>query len=280
VSAVGSVISSTRGGSLQFQNSLQRNNANAQRALERLSTGKRINRPSDDPSGFVGAEELRGEIARLEGELKGISKSRLSIRQQESSLSTIQNQLNDLKGLIGGAASNVISDAERRDFAQQIDATLDAVGRVQSYFSRFELDGAAPPPSSLLKPKHASDPLPGIDAENVEASAAATDHYLDEATFSRAGLAAFEKYDLQLREALNTSMLETHTAALSLIEDADFAEEASNLVTAQVLAAGAQAAIALDGSISADHIGALLDGLVDDSLLLTDAPFAAVPLDY
>jgi hypothetical protein len=75
VSAVGSVISSTRGGSLQFQNSLQRNNANAQRALERLSTGKRINRPSDDPSGFVGAEELRGEIARLEGELKGIPRA-------------------------------------------------------------------------------------------------------------------------------------------------------------------------------------------------------------
>jgi flagellin-like hook-associated protein FlgL len=280
VSAVGSVISSARGGSLQFQNSLHRNNASAQRALERLSTGKRINRPSDDPSGFVGAEELRGEIARLEGELKQIGKSRGAIRQRESSLSEIQTALNDLKGVIGGAVGNVLSDAERTAFAQQIDASLEAVARIQSYFSRFELDGAAPAPSSLLKPKHASDPLPGIDAENLEASAAATDRYLDEATFSRAGLAAFEKYDLQPREALNTSMLETHTVALSLLEDADFAEEASNLVTAQVLAAGAQAAIALDGSISADHIGALLDGLVDDSLLLTDGPLTAAPLDY
>jgi flagellin len=277
VFSVGSVISSARG-PLKFQNSLQRNNANAQRAIERLSTGKRINRPSDDPSGFVGAEELRGEIARLEGELKRIGKSRGAIRQQESSLSEIATQLNDLKGVLGGAVGNVLSDAERTAFTQQIDATLDAVARVQSYFSRFELDGAAPP-SSLLKPKHASEPLPGIDAENLEASAVATDRYLDEATFSRAGLAAFEKYDLQLREALNTSMLETHTAALSLIEDADFAEEASNLVTAQVLAAGAQAAIALDGSISADHIGALLDGLVDDSQLLTNASPGATSLD-
>jgi flagellin len=276
---VGSVISSARG-PLKFQNSLQRNNANAQRAIERLSTGKRINRPSDDPSGFVGAEELRGEIARLEGELKQIGKSRGAIRQQESSLSEIQTQLNDLKSVIGGAVGNVISEAERTAFAQQIDASLDAIARVQSYFSRFELDGAGPAPSSLLRPTHASEPLPGIDSENLEASAVATDRYLDEATFSRAGLAAFEKYDLQLREALNTSMLETHTAALSLIEDADFAEEASNLVTAQVLAAAAQAAIALDGSISADHIGALLDSLVDDSLLTADAPLTAAPLEY
>ena len=55
-------------------------------------------------------------------------------------------------------------------------------------------------------------------------------------------------------------MLVTHTAALSLIEDADFAEEAANLASSQVLTAGALAAIGLSGRMAAEQIGALIEG--------------------
>jgi flagellar hook-associated protein 3 FlgL len=37
-------------------------------SVEQLSTGKRINRPSDDPAGFVAAEEIRRELQELEAQ--------------------------------------------------------------------------------------------------------------------------------------------------------------------------------------------------------------------
>lgn len=42
-----------------------RNNQRVGVAVEQLSTGKRINRPADDPSGFVAAEGIRGELIEL-----------------------------------------------------------------------------------------------------------------------------------------------------------------------------------------------------------------------
>lgn len=42
-----------------------RNNQRVGVAVEQLSTGKRINRPADDPSGFVAAEGIRGELIDL-----------------------------------------------------------------------------------------------------------------------------------------------------------------------------------------------------------------------
>ena len=44
---------------------LQNSDSHQARTLERLATGLRINRASDDPSGLVISEQLRGQIASL-----------------------------------------------------------------------------------------------------------------------------------------------------------------------------------------------------------------------
>ena len=44
---------------------LRRNDRAQQTSLERLSTGLRINRASDDPSGLVISEKLRAQITSL-----------------------------------------------------------------------------------------------------------------------------------------------------------------------------------------------------------------------
>lgn len=249
--------------SLQYQNSLNRHNADTQRALERLSTGKRINRPSDDPSGFIGAEELRGELARLQGELKFIRGRRDADRRVESTLGSLSTRLADLKGLIDGSVG-ILSDGERAAYAEQIDASLKSIEQLQA-----SSEPAAQPVVAVTVSLVA-----GVDATNPEASTAAVDQALDEAIFSRAALAASEKYELRIREDLALSMIETHTLALSLIEDADFAEEASNLQTSQALAAGAQVALSFSSDVAADQIGTLIDGMATTSELLAESLLA------
>ena len=51
--------------SLTALNSLRVTDKNLGRSLERLSTGLRINRASDDPSGLVISEQLRAQISSL-----------------------------------------------------------------------------------------------------------------------------------------------------------------------------------------------------------------------
>ena len=72
-----SPISATAGATKYVQ-SVRKAAAKVDQALERLSTGKRINRASDDPSGFVSAEGFRSELVRLQAELKGLRGERFS----------------------------------------------------------------------------------------------------------------------------------------------------------------------------------------------------------
>ena len=80
-------------------------------------------------------------------------------------------------------------------------------------------------------------------------------------TRNSAALAAYEKYELDVSQSLAEDSLVIHIETLSLIEDADFAEEASNLATSQILAEGALAAISVSNRLEADHIEAQLEGI-------------------
>ncbi|HEX6961263.1 MAG TPA: hypothetical protein VF175_05305, partial [Lacipirellula sp.] len=84
---------------------------------------------------------------------------------------------------------------------------------------------------------------------------------LDSVSFSRAGLAAQERYELDVFEQLAQESLVIHSEALSQVEDADFAEEAAKLASSQVLAAGAMAALVKSGEIHLEQVEALLEGV-------------------
>ena len=52
--------------SIRALRTLRSNDRSQARSLERLSTGLRINRGSDDPSGLVISEQLRSQVHALE----------------------------------------------------------------------------------------------------------------------------------------------------------------------------------------------------------------------
>jgi flagellin-like hook-associated protein FlgL len=236
-----------------FLRSIQKSAAVGEQALERLMTGKRINRPSDDPAGFITAEMLRGEISRLEGELKGINGKRSAANLKQSALGNIQNQLVELRGTLVGAADGLLTAEQRQAFEQAIAGSLEAIDKLRTGLSN--LQGGVGVTSGASTPTTAG----GLD--DLAALAGSTDAQIDEVSFSRAALAAYEKYDLDIAEQLARESIVIHSEALSQVEDADFAEEASKLATSQVLAAGAIAALVKSGEIHAEQVAALLEGV-------------------
>jgi flagellin len=251
---------SASGGPHQYLRNLHASNDRAQTALERLSTGKRINHPKDDPAGFMTAEMLRGEIAKFQSELKKIARERSATHLEQGGLSQIEDQLVELKGAIVGAAGGMLSDEERQAFSDQIDGVMQSIGRVRDLYNglsnqKFDrLDAAAQPINVVSS-----------SSGDLEGAAAAVDSRLDEVTFSAAALAAHEKYDLDMPEELLQDEIAIHSEALSQVEDADFAEETSNLLGAQITAQGSLAALAVDNKTSTEQVKALLDGVRENA---------------
>ena len=58
-------------------------------ALERLATGKRINRGKDDPSGMVAAEYLKVDLATLTSKLKGMERTSAFLGSKDGALSAV-----------------------------------------------------------------------------------------------------------------------------------------------------------------------------------------------
>jgi flagellin-like hook-associated protein FlgL len=190
---------------------------------------------------------------RLRAELKSVGSLRSAARLEQSELSNIQNQLAELKGMLTGAADRLFTAEQRQVYEREIAAALEAIERLDQQRAERPTVPASTA-SSLGTLAHTGD-------ENVEQLATAVEADSDSVSFSRAALAAYEKYELDVRQQLAEDSLVIHTEALSQIEDADFAEEASKLVASQVLAEGALLAMSITQDLNAEHVEALLEGV-------------------
>lgn len=97
-------------------------------ALERLSTGKRINRASDDPSGLIAAENIRADIARLEGSIKRDEREITRLGALDGALGVLSDLFIELNAIVVTAANSAgLSDAEKQALQSEADSILDAI---------------------------------------------------------------------------------------------------------------------------------------------------------
>jgi flagellin len=230
----------------QLLQNYQRNNDRTQTSLERLSTGKRINRPKDDPAGFVAAEGLRKELSDLERKVGSISTERQQSHIQQSGLANIQSVLIELRGRLVSAADGTITADERAALAAEIDNAAEAVNRIA------KLTGA----TDAIDFNVAKSPL----SANPDAAQLVDDKSRGVAN-QRVALAAHERTHLDTFEGLYKDQVVITTEALSQIEDTDFAAESANLVQSQILSQGAMAALAYSSRQRTTQLTLLLDAI-------------------
>tara|TARA_R110000744_G_scaffold6025_1_gene21253 strand:- start:209 stop:1735 length:1527 start_codon:yes stop_codon:yes gene_type:complete len=117
--------------SLIAQNVLGRNNKDLGVALERLSTGLRINRGKDDPAGLIASEALRSEKAGLNAAISNADRSEQVVNIAEGGLQEVSNLLVELQGLITTSANSAGLSTEEKEANQlQIDSILQTIDRV------------------------------------------------------------------------------------------------------------------------------------------------------
>ncbi|HEV7280790.1 MAG TPA: flagellin [Pirellulaceae bacterium] len=132
--------------SLVGQNQLKRANDSLSTAINRLSTGLRINSGKDDPAGLIASEALRSDIVSTEKAISNSERASLVIATADAALGQVSSLLNDIRGLVVEAAnSGALSDDEVAANQLQVDSSLEALNRIAqttSFQGRKLLDGS------------------------------------------------------------------------------------------------------------------------------------------
>ncbi len=126
--------------SLVAQSRLGRSNAELELRLERLSTGLRINRGSDDPAGLIISERIRSDIQGIEQGIKNGERASTVIATTEAALAEVNDLLNSVRALIVESANTGANSKEERAANQlQIDSAIDSISRISNTASFGQL---------------------------------------------------------------------------------------------------------------------------------------------
>ena len=118
----------------------------ASQSIERLSTGLKINRGADDPSGLMTSESFKAEQAGLLQGMENAQRAGNMIGTAESSLGDVSGMLVELRGLVNGAANSGSTTSDERDASQlQVDSIISQIQKVSGltqFAGKKLLDGS------------------------------------------------------------------------------------------------------------------------------------------
>ncbi len=101
------------------------------KTLERLSTGLRINRASDDPSGLVILQRLRGELAAIDQALDNTQNAQNLVATADAALGRVSDQLSGLRAyVVAGLNTGTNGPLALGALQDSIDQGLAAVDRI------------------------------------------------------------------------------------------------------------------------------------------------------
>lgn len=153
--------------SLSALTNLKRNDQMQQASLERLSTGLRINRASDDPSGLVISEKLRAQIGSLNRALENTQNDINIINTAEAALQEISDVLVNMRSSVVFALNTGFASGEQIAAEQdKLNQSLVAIDRI-AQSTRFGKRGLLNGDSAFLVEKPQAGAFDELDVRSV-----------------------------------------------------------------------------------------------------------------
>jgi len=109
---------------------LQRSQASLNTALERLATGSRINRASDDPAGAIALDRLSARQRTIDESIERIEFDQHRYGTIDGGLSVVSDLAAELNGIVVAAANDGLSDAEKEALQMEADSIIDAIDHI------------------------------------------------------------------------------------------------------------------------------------------------------
>ena len=97
------------------------------RAQEQLTSGLRVNRPSDDPTGAMRIREIRSDLRRVGQFERNISRAQSSLMHADSVVGEVSTAMMRVKELTLQGATSALTDEDARTITEEIRLLLDHV---------------------------------------------------------------------------------------------------------------------------------------------------------
>ncbi len=243
------------------------NQAGLDKALERLTSGYRINHAADDAAGLALSNQFRHEIAGLQMAYNNASQAVNMIRTAEGTLNQLVDMVKRLKELAVEAASDTVDDSRRKyldDEAKEIISEMVKLAKSTKYagVNLFSISsssktftfgvGLTSDESNLITitinriTTSADLHLQTINLSNLQSAQESLD-YIDTAlSCINTWLANIGRTENKLvyRQANLQTMIQNYTASDSVIRDADMAAEMANFTKYNILIQSGMAMLA------------------------------------
>ena len=140
-----SLVVNTNVGSLNAQRSLAASGAELKTAMERLSSGSKINSASDDAAGFAIAERMTAQIRGLNMAAKNAGDGLSMLSAIENATNDVTDMLQRMRELAVQAVNDTNTDQDREYLQDEVDGLLAEIDRVATqtqYNGTNILDGS------------------------------------------------------------------------------------------------------------------------------------------
>ena len=127
-----SIVVNTNIASMNAQRSLMNSSNALQEAMERLSTGKKINSAADDAAGFAIAESMTAQIRGLTMATKNASDALGLLRVVENATNDVTDMLQRIRSLAVQAQSDTNSASDKEFLQKEVEALFKEIDRVSS----------------------------------------------------------------------------------------------------------------------------------------------------
>ncbi|MRD73056.1 flagellin FliC [Rhodocyclus tenuis] len=254
--------------SLDSQRNLNKTNGAMSTALQRLSSGLRINSAMDDAAGLAVAQKMDSQVRGMTVAMRNASDGVSYAQTADTALSTVSDQLQRMRELATQSLNGTLSDTDRSKIDTEYSALQDEANRIQgaatlnglSVFSTFSFQVGA----------NAGDTITGtFSSANVTGTSVSTtagastalasiDAWLGSVATNRASIGGTQSR-LNFTVSYLEGARENQSAAKSRIMDTDFAQETANLTRAQILQQAGTAMVSQANSLP-NNVLTLLKG--------------------
>jgi len=111
---------------------LQQTNANISKAMERLSSGLRINRAGDDAAGLAVSEVMRSQIRGMQVATRNSQDGISLVQVADGAIGSVTDMLQRVRDLAVQAANGTLTDAQRGNLDKEVQNILLEINRVGS----------------------------------------------------------------------------------------------------------------------------------------------------
>lgn len=248
--------------SLTAQRNLNSTQIDMHTALQRLSSGLRINSAKDDAAGLAIAERMHGQVRGMNVAMRNASDAISMSQVAEGGLNEIGNMLQRMRELAVQSANGTNGTSDRLNLDAEFQALNTDIGRIAeaTTFNGISVIGDDAATFTFQVGANSGETMDvtttdmdntslGVnalditDATNASSALGTMDTAIDLVTTERAKLGAAQS---QFTSAINNLQvgMENQAAARGRIVDADFAVETSNMTRAQILQQAGTAMVA------------------------------------